>query len=126
MQALEDNDYATPTIGVIRILACRITIVKYQYIIMSYIEYWKPDNAANPMLQWDQGILKERGNIMGAPSGFKTIEEIAVENKVPLSRVQTAINTLNIPQQSFPPDRRRRYYAPEDVEKIKEWLKSRQ
>jgi hypothetical protein len=67
----------------------------------------------------------ERGNTMGAPSGFKTIEEIAVEMKVPLGRVQTAINTLNIPQQSFPPDRRRRYYAPEDIEKIKEWLKNR-
>jgi hypothetical protein len=66
------------------------------------------------------------GNIMGAPAGFKTIEEIAVEMQVPLGRVQTAINTLNIPQQSFSPDRRRRYYAPQDVEKIKEWLKNRQ
>jgi DNA-binding transcriptional regulator GbsR (MarR family) len=62
---------------------------------------------------------------MSAPAGFKTIEEIAVEMKVPMSRVQAAINALNIPQQSFPPDRRRRYYAPQDVVKIKEWLENR-
>lgn len=62
---------------------------------------------------------------MGAPAGFKTLEEIAVELRVPLSRVQAAINALGIPQQSFPPDRRRRYYAPQDVEKIKEWVSNR-
>jgi hypothetical protein len=62
---------------------------------------------------------------MSAPAGFKTVEEIAVEMKVPLSRVQAAINALNIPQQSFPPDRRRRYYAPQDIAKIKEWLDNR-
>ncbi len=62
---------------------------------------------------------------MGVPVGFKSVEEIAVELRVPLSRVQAAINALNIPQQSFPPDRRRRYYAPSDVDKIKEWVESR-
>lgn len=62
---------------------------------------------------------------MGVPAGFKTVEEIAVGLGVPLSRVQAAINTLNIPQQSFPPDRRRRYYAPSDIDKIKEWVENR-
>ena len=62
---------------------------------------------------------------MAAPEGYKTIEEIAVELKMPLGRVQAAINTLNIPQQSFPPDRRRRYYSPEAVRQITQWLSNK-
>jgi hypothetical protein len=62
---------------------------------------------------------------MAAPPGYKTIEEIAVELKIPLGRAQAAINALNIPQESFPPDRRRRYYSPESVAKIMDWLNNR-
>lgn len=62
---------------------------------------------------------------MGAPAGYKTMEQIAVELDVPIGRVQAAINALSIPTQSFPPDRRRRYYTPQDVERIKEWVSSR-
>jgi len=62
---------------------------------------------------------------MSAPEGFKVLEEIAVELRVPISRVQAAINALGVPSQSFPPDRRRRYYAPDDVKKIADWVSSR-
>ena len=64
-------------------------------------------------------------SIMAAPEGYKTVEEIAVELKVPLGRVQAAVNALNIPQESFPPDRRRRYYSPESIGKITKWLDNR-
>ena len=60
---------------------------------------------------------------MSVPQGYKTIEQIAVELNVPLGRVQAAINALGIPSQSFPPDKRRRYYAPQDVERITEWVR---
>lgn len=62
---------------------------------------------------------------MSVPEGYKTIEEIAVDAKVPLGRVQTAIKELNIAPNIFPPERRRRYYSPGDVNRIKEWLESR-
>ncbi len=62
---------------------------------------------------------------MAVPEGYKTVEQIAVELDVPLGRVQAAINALSIPSQSFPPDKRRRYYAPEDVKKIAGWVSSR-
>jgi hypothetical protein len=62
---------------------------------------------------------------VSVPQGYKTIEEIAVELKVPLGRVQAAVNALGIVQKVFPPDRRRRYYAPEDIEKITEWARNR-
>ncbi len=62
---------------------------------------------------------------MSVPAGYKTVEQVAVELDAPISRVQAAINSLNIPSQSFAPDRRRRYYTPEDVAKIKEWVSNR-
>jgi hypothetical protein len=62
---------------------------------------------------------------MAIPTGFKTPEEIAVEFRVPVSRVQTAIKELNIVPSIFPDDRRRRYYSPDDIRKIKEWIDSR-
>lgn len=62
---------------------------------------------------------------MAIPNGFKTPEEIAVEFNVPVSRVQTAIKELNVVPSIFPDDRRRRYYSPEDIRRIKEWIDNR-
>jgi hypothetical protein len=62
---------------------------------------------------------------MAIPAGYKTPEEIAVDFKVPVSRVQTAIKELNLVPSIFPDDRRRRYYGPDDIRKIKEWIDSR-
>ena len=62
--------------------------------------------------------------MMSAPSGYKTPEEVAVESKQTYNRVMTAIRELNIVPTIFPDDRRRRFYSPEDVEKIKDWLKN--
>ncbi len=62
---------------------------------------------------------------MSIPNGYKTPEEIAVDFKVPVSRIQTAIRELNITPAIFPDDRRRRYYSPDDIRKIKEWIENR-
>jgi hypothetical protein len=62
---------------------------------------------------------------MAIPDGFKTPEEIAVEFRVPMSRVQAAIRELNIVPSIFPDDRRRRYYSPDDIRKIKDWIEKR-
>lgn len=53
------------------------------------------------------------------------LRKFTVELKAPLGRVQTAIKTHNIPQQSFPPDRRLRYYSPEAIQQITPWLSNK-
>ncbi len=63
---------------------------------------------------------------MPVPAGYKTVEQIAVELDQTLNRIQTAVRELNLPQTVFPEDRRRRYYSPEDIEKIKQWVSARQ
>ena len=61
---------------------------------------------------------------MAIPEGYKTVEEIAVELKQTYNRIQTAIKELEISQTVFAEDRRRRYYSPEAVQQIKDWIKS--
>ena len=61
---------------------------------------------------------------MAIPTGYKTPEQIAVDSAQTYNRIMTAIRELNIVPIIFPEDRRRRFYSPEDVERIKEWLKS--
>ncbi len=61
---------------------------------------------------------------MAIPDGYKSVEQIAVELNQTLNRIQTAIRELGIVQKVFPDDRRRRYYSPEDIDRIKDWLKS--
>jgi len=63
---------------------------------------------------------------MPIPEGYKTIEQIAVELNQTLNRIHTATRELGIVQQVFPDDRRRRYYSPADIQRIKEWIKSRE
>ena len=62
---------------------------------------------------------------MAVPDGYKSVEEIAVELKQTYNRIQTAIRELELPQTIFPEDRRRRYYSPEAVKKIMEWVTNR-
>jgi hypothetical protein len=61
---------------------------------------------------------------MAIPTGYKTPEQIAVELEKTYNRIMTAIRELNIVPTIFPEDRRRRFYSPQDVERIREWLKS--
>jgi hypothetical protein len=56
--------------------------------------------------------------------GYKTIDVIAQELGAPESRIRALIGLLNIQSRTFPDDRRPRYYSPEDVERIKEIVKS--
>jgi hypothetical protein len=62
---------------------------------------------------------------MAVPDGYKTPEEIAVELKQTYNRIMTAIRELYMVPTIFPDDRRRRYYSPDDIRKIKEWIENR-
>jgi hypothetical protein len=106
-----------------------ISVLEFQYW---NIQYWnsKFDKGLWNMVEWarngSSGALpRKQGKYMSTPEtpeGFKTAEEIAVELRAPISRVQSAVKTLNIMQVTFPSDQRRRYYRPEDVEKIREYV----
>jgi hypothetical protein len=56
--------------------------------------------------------------------GYKTIDLVIQEVNVPENRVRVAIAALDIQTRTFATDRRHRYYSPEDIERIKEWLRT--
>jgi hypothetical protein len=60
--------------------------------------------------------------------GYKTIDIILQEVQdlgVGEFKIREAIRTLGIEATRFNADLRARYYSPQDVERIKNWLKSR-
>ena len=59
---------------------------------------------------------------MAEKDGYKTIDLVIKELGVSEQRVRIAIAALNIQTFTFPVDRRTRYYSPEDIQKIKDWL----
>jgi len=65
---------------------------------------------------------------MAEKDGYKTIDlviqEVTRETGAGAQRVRIAIAALNIQTVSFPGDRRARYYSPEDIERIKQWIRS--
>jgi hypothetical protein len=59
--------------------------------------------------------------------GYKTIDLILEDVKhlgVGEFKIREAIRSLNIESTRFNADRRARYYSPQDVQRIIEWLKS--
>ncbi len=54
--------------------------------------------------------------------GYKTLDLVIEEVRATENRVRIAIAALDIQTRTFPTDRRHRYYSPEDIQKIKEWL----
>jgi len=65
---------------------------------------------------------------MAEKDGYKTIDlvikEINRDTGAGEQRVRIAIAALNIQTYSFPGDRRARYYSPEDIDRIKEWIRT--
>ncbi len=55
-------------------------------------------------------------------NGYKTIDLIAEELKVGERKVRQAIEALNIEPTIFRIDQRYRYYSPDDVKRISDWL----
>jgi hypothetical protein len=60
-----------------------------------------------------------RRHSMPAKNGYKTIDVIMAELEATEEQVRALIALLKIQPTFFPDDRRRRYYSPEDVERIK-------
>jgi len=54
--------------------------------------------------------------------GYMTIDEIAKELHISVSKVRTIIARLDIQPRRFPDDMRKLYYSQEDFERIKEAL----
>lgn len=64
---------------------------------------------------------------MGEINGYKTIDLIVDELKdlrVGEPKVREAIKQLGIEPTVFMVDRRARYYSPQDISRIREWLLS--
>jgi hypothetical protein len=56
--------------------------------------------------------------------GYKTIDLVIAEVGAPEGRVRLAIAALDIQARTFPTDRRHRFYSQEDIERIKDWLRT--
>ena len=59
---------------------------------------------------------------MPTKDGFKTLDIIVDELGVTEYKVRDAIKRLNIEPTTFNLDRREKYYGPDDVARIRDWL----
>ncbi len=57
-------------------------------------------------------------------NGYKTLDLVAQESGVGERKVREAIEELRIIPTTFNIDRRVKYYSPEDIKRIREWLLS--
>jgi len=57
-------------------------------------------------------------------NGYKTIDVIMEEIGATEEQVRALIALLNMKPEFFPDDRRRRYYSPQDVDRIKLAIRS--
>lgn len=57
-------------------------------------------------------------------NGYKTIDLVAQEMGVSERKIRKAVEELGIEATSFKIDLRLKYYSPEDVKRIKDWLLS--
>lgn len=60
---------------------------------------------------------------MAERNGYKTLNIISKELGVGDDKIRIAITALGVQPFFFPDDRRHRFYSPEDVERIRKWLK---
>jgi hypothetical protein len=58
-------------------------------------------------------------------NGYKTLDLVIQELGVGERKVREAIEALNIEPTTFKIDRRVKYYSPEDVAQIRQWLLTR-
>lgn len=54
--------------------------------------------------------------------GYKTLDLVATELHVGERKVRQAIEALRIEPTVFRVDQRYRYYSPDDIKRIKEWI----
>lgn len=59
---------------------------------------------------------------MQEKEGYKTLESIMQELGIGQPKARQALRVLNIQPITFNRDKRIKYYRPEDIERIKEWL----
>jgi len=59
---------------------------------------------------------------MAERDGYKTIDDIARELSVAVSKIRTIIARLDIQPKRFPDDLRKLYYSVEDVQRIRQTL----
>lgn len=62
---------------------------------------------------------------MPAIDGYKTLDLVMKELGIGEPKVREAIRELDIHTTTFNADRRAKYYSPQDVERIKEWMRTR-
>jgi hypothetical protein len=58
-------------------------------------------------------------------NGYKTLDLIVTELGYSEFKIRDAVRTLNIQPVTFNADRRVKYYSPQDVQRIKDWLESK-
>jgi len=59
---------------------------------------------------------------MAERDGYKTIDDIAKELSMAVSKIRTIIARLDIQPRRFPDDLRKLYYSAEDVQRIRQAL----
>jgi hypothetical protein len=59
---------------------------------------------------------------MPEKGGYKTLDLIMEELKIGQPKARQAIKVLNIQPTAFNRDKRIKYYSPEDIQRLKEWL----
>jgi len=59
---------------------------------------------------------------MAERDGYKTIDDIAKELNIAVSKIRTIIARLDIQPRRFPDDLRKLYYSAEDVQRIRQAL----
>lgn len=57
-----------------------------------------------------------------ARDGYKTLQEVANELTISLSKLRTIVARLDIQPRRFPGDLRKQYYSSEDIQRIKKEL----
>lgn len=61
---------------------------------------------------------------MGEMNGYKTLDVVMAELGIGETKVRQAIIALGITPTTFNIDKRTKYYSPEDIQKIKDWLQA--
>jgi hypothetical protein len=57
-------------------------------------------------------------------NGYKTLDLVMEELQIGERKVREAIDDLQIEPTTFNRDRRVKYYSPDDIKQIREWLQS--
>jgi hypothetical protein len=67
-------------------------------------------------------VIESAGNAMPEVNGYKTLDLVVQEVGAGERKVREAIEALKIEPTTFRIDRRVKYYSPDDIRRIREWL----